>query len=248
MVQSFGKKGNLGSGKAFPGLRGLLFAILCALFMATAAPAFSADVTLVQSEGIAAKSDDIAKVKREAMDSALRSAVLESARAILARESLSAPDAALEKLASSPRAYVLNYKIRSEGWITHMDSAAPASAESSGTERYHIWLDASVDTGALRAAVSKLVSDGEQGPTWQVVINLLEVADYPTFRLLVDSLEKIAFIKELSYGSFAAGRITLTATVAGDAASLAGRIAREVPEKFAVMEGAGQIIIKPSSL
>jgi len=227
---------------------GLLFAFIGALFFAMPGQALSADVTLVQSEGMAAKSDDIARVKREAMDSALRSAVLDSARNILAAESLSVPDAALEELASAPRAYVLNYRIRSEGWITHMDSVAPASAEASGAERYHIWLDASVDTGALRAALSRLATDEETGPTWQVVINLLGVADYPTFRLLMDSLGKIAFIKELSYGSFASGRITLTAVVAGDLSQLAPRIAREVPEKFAVMEGAGQIIIKPSSI
>jgi hypothetical protein len=186
---------------------------------------------------------------RKAIDKALRSAVLESAKTILARESLSAPEAALETIASSPRAYVLNYKIRSEGWVTHMDSAPAASSEGSatgGTELYHIWIDASVDTGALRGAVARLVSNGVS--TGQVTINLMDVRNYPTFRLLVDSLQKIAFIKELSYGSFTGGRITLTATVSGDASQLAGRIAREIPENFAVMEGAGQIIIKPSSL
>lgn len=224
-----------------------LFALMASLAFILPGPAFSGDVTLVQSEGIAAKSDDITEVKRKAIDQALRAAVLESAKTILARESLSAPETAIESIVSSPRAYVLNYKIRSEGWITHMDSA-PASAEPSttGTELYHIWIDASVDTSALRAAVAKLVSTGES--TGQVTINILDVKDYPTFRLLVDSLQKIAFIKELSYGSFTGGRITLSATVSGDAASLAGRIAREVPEKFAVMEGAGQIIIKPSPL
>jgi hypothetical protein len=231
-------------------VRKALFALFVALAFMWPGSAISADVTLIQSEGIAAKSDDIAEVKRKAIDKALRSAVLESAKTILARESLSAPEAALESIASSPRAYVLNYKIRSEGWVTHMDSApAAASAEVSaigGIELYHIWIDASVDTGALRGAVAKLVSNG--GSTGQVTINLMDVSNYPTFRLLVDSLQKIAFIKELSYGSFTGGRITLTATVSGDASQLAGRIAREIPENFAVMEGAGQIIIKPSSL
>ena len=130
-----------------------------------------------------------------------------------------------------------------------MDSTSQASSEGAlagGTEMYHIWIDASIDTTALRSAVSKLVSTGAS--TGQVVINLMDVRDYPTFKLLVESLQKIASIKEVSYGSFTGGRITLTATVSGDASQLAGRIAREVPEKFAVMEGAGQIIIKPSTL
>jgi len=230
-------------------MKNLVFALFAALAFILPGAAISGDVTLIQSEGIAAKSDDIAEVKRKAMDQALRAAVLESAKTILAKESLSAPANAVESIASSPRAFVLNYKIRSEGWITHMDSTSQASSEGAlagGTEMYHIWIDASIDTTALRSAVSKLVSTGAS--TGQVVINLMDVRDYPTFKLLVESLQKIASIKEVSYGSFTGGRITLTATVSGDASQLAGRIAREVPEKFAVMEGAGQIIIKPSTL
>jgi hypothetical protein len=227
-----------------------VFALMAALAFILPGPAISGDITLIQSEGIAAKSDDITEVKRKAMEQALKAAVLESAKTILAKESLSAPANALETIASTPRAFVLNYKIRSEGWITHMDSASQtASAEGStagGTELYHIWIDASIDATALRAAVAKRVSTG--AITGQVVINLMDVRDYPTFALLVESLQKIAFIKEVSYGSFTNGRITLTATVSGDASQLAGRIAREVPEKFAIMEGAGQIIIKPSAL
>lgn len=225
-----------------------ILALFAALAFILPGTAISGDVTLIQSEGIAAKSDDITEVKRKAMEQALRAAVLESAKTILAKESLSAPANALESIASTPRAFVLNYKIRSEGWITHMDSASQGAEGSlaGGTELYHIWIDASVDTTALRSAVAKLVSTGAS--TGQVIINLMDVRDYPTFALLVESLQKIAFIKEVSYGSFTNGRITLTATVSGDASQLAGRIAREVPEKFAVMEGAGQIIIKPSAL
>jgi hypothetical protein len=226
-----------------------IFAVLTALAFILPGPAFSGDLKLVQSEGVAAKSDDIAEVKRKAMDQALRAAVKEAAKTILAKEGLSAPAKTLESIAASPRTFVLNYKIRSEGWITHMDSApqtAPTDASgTAGAEFYHIWIDASIDTNALRSAVAKLASTGES--TGQVVINLLDIKDYQTFTLLVESLQKVAFIKELSYGSFTNGRITLTALVTGDAASLAGRIAREVPENFAVMEGAGQIIIRPSA-
>lgn len=231
-------------------MRYLILALFAALAFILPEAAISGDVTLIQAEGIAAKSDDIAEVKRKAMDQALRAAVLESAKTILARESLSAPANAIESIASMPRAFVLNYKIRSEGWITHMDSASqtasPEASSAAGTELYHIWIDASIDATALRAAVAKLVSTGAS--TGQVVINLMDVRDYPTFALLVESLQKIAFIKEVSYGSFTKGRITLMAIVSGDASQLAGRIAREVPENFAVMEGAGQIIIKPSAL
>ena len=210
--------------------------------------AFSREATVIQSEGVTAKSEDITEVKRKALDKALRSAVMESAKAILAKEGLKAPANGLEQLVSSPRAFVLNYKIRSEGWVTHLDAApqtpSPEPSVSAGAEFYHIWIDASIDTDALRSAVAKLASAG--GSTGSVTINLMDIKDYPTFTLLVDSLKKIAFIKEVSYSSFTNGRITLSATVSGDASVLAGRIAKEVPEKFIVMEGAGQIIIRPS--
>lgn len=224
-------------------MKKLIISALAALFLMLPQAALAGDVTLVQAEGTAAKADDIVEVKKKAMEQALRNAVLETARELLAKESLSATDQALQAIASSPRAYVLNYKIRSEGWITHMDSQQEGA---NGTELYHIWVESSIDTGALRAALSKIVSSNES--LGLVVINILDVKDYPTFRLVLDSIQKIAFIKEVSYNSFTAGRITLVAAASGDAPSLAGRIAREVPEKFAVMEGAGQIIIRPSAL
>lgn len=221
-----------------------VFSIFAALVFMLPQAAFSGDITLVQAEGTAAKADDITEVKKKAMDQALRHAVLDSTKSLLARESLNAPANVLESIASSPRSYVINYKIRSEGWITHMDSAQQEGA--AGTELYHIWIDASIDTDVLRTAVSKLVSMGAS--TGQMTINILDVKDNTTFKLIVSSLSKIASIKEVSYSSFASGRITLIATVSGDAPSIAGRIAKELPEKFAVMEGAGQIIIRPSAL
>ena len=248
MVRSNGKrKDTLSSGRVSR-LKTALLAFFAALVFMLPSSAFSREATVIQSEGVTAKSEDITEVKRKALDKALRSAVMESAKAILAKEGLKAPAAGLEQLASSPRAFVLNYKIRSEGWVTHLDAApqtpSPEPSATSGAEFYHIWIDASIDTDALKSAVSKLASAG--GVVEQVVINLMDIKDYQTFRLLVDSLQRIAFIKEVSYSSFTNGRITLSAAIAGDASSLAGRIAKEVPEKFAVMEGAGQIIIRPS--
>lgn len=223
--------------------RALFAAVATVVFMLpSAAPA--ANMALVPAEGTAQRADDIAEVKKRAMDDALRKAVIEAARSILAKEALSLTDQALSQVASAPRAYVVNYRIRSEGWVTHMD---PATIDGAAvTELYHIWLEATVDADALRAAVVRLAAAGTS--LGRVVINILEVSDYPTFRLVVRAVEKVPSITDVSYGSFARGRMTLVATVSGDAAQLAARIAREVPEQFAVMEGAGQIIIRPSAL
>lgn len=222
-------------------------AFLAAIAVLAPSPAFSREAAVVASEGITAKSDDIADVKRKALDKALRSAVMDSAKAILAKEGMKVSASSLEQLASSPRAFVLNYKIRSEGFVTHLDAApqtpnADPSAPA-GAEFYHIWIDASIDTDALKSAVARLASAGAS--SGEVFINLMDIKDYATFTTLVDSLRKIAFIKEVSYSSFSSARITLSAAVTGDIPSLAGRIAREIPQDFAVMEGAGQIIIRP---
>lgn len=226
-------------------MKKIVILAFAALLLMLPQGAISRDLTLVQAEGTASREDDIAEVKKKALDQALRKAVVETARELLAREAMNAPDQALHSLASSPRAYVLNYKIRSEGWITHMDT--PQQDGMNGTELYHIWVESSIDTDALRSALSKVVSTND-GSLGLVVINILDVKDYPTFKLVADSLKKISSVKEVSYDSFSAGRITLVAIASGDASSLAARIAREVPEKFVVMEGAGQIIIKPSAV
>ena len=208
-----------------------------------------ADIEVVPSEGTALKSDDIADVKRRAIDHALKNAVSDAAKAILTKESLSANDPVMQALTSEARRFVLNYKIRSEGWVNHMDmppsGAMPEGVTAAGgVELYHIWVDASVDNGALRQAIGKYLSvESFSAP---LVINIMDVRDYTVFKGLLASLRKITVIKDISYNSFSNGRITLLARASGEPSTLAGRIARELPQDFTVTEGAGQIIIRPS--
>ncbi|WKZ32753.1 MAG: hypothetical protein QY316_12715 [Thermodesulfobacteriota bacterium] len=210
----------------------------------------AADIVVIPSEGTAARSDDMARMKRSALDGALVNAVRDAVNSILVKESLVAPEAVLKDMTSSPGAYVLNYRIRSEGLVMHMD-ALPAggplpvdASPGAGVEFYHVWIDASVDRDALRDAITKyLAVSAYQSP---LVINIIDVVDYGTFNGLLSSIRKIAVIKHLSYRSFSPGRVTLLAETGASARMLAARIANEVPEKFAVVEGAGQIIIRPS--
>lgn len=226
----------------------LIFTFALALVLPSLA--LSADMQAISSEGTAAKSDDIADVKKRAIDHALKNAVTEALNSILSKESLSAPDSVMQSLLANPRSYVTTYKIRSEGWVTHMDlipaGALPDGVSSAaGTELYHIWIEASVDRDALRDAITKFLAINESaGP---LVINILDVRGYAEFRALVTSLQKIAVIKDLSYNSFSNGRITMLAVASGSASNLAARIARELPENYTVVDGAGQIIIRPSA-
>lgn len=231
-------------------MRRYLFIFTLALALAVPSLARSADMEAISSEGTATKSDDIADVKRRAIDHALKNAVTEALNSILSKESLSAPDAVMQSLLANPRSYVTTYKIRSEGWVTHMD-LVPAGAlpdgvsSAAGAVLYHIWIDASVDNDTLRDAVTKFLAINEgSGP---VAINIMDVRGYAEFRALVTALQKIAVIKDLSYNSFSNGRITMLAVASGGASNLANRIARELPENYTVVEGAGQIIIRPSA-
>lgn len=232
-------------------MRYLLILILLSFF--AAAPlggAQAADIVVIPSEGTAARSDDTARMKRSAVEGALMNAVRDAVNSILLKESLVAPEAVIKELTSNPGTYVQNYRIRSEGLVTHMD-AIPAggplpvdASPGAGIELYHVWIEASVDKDALRDAITKyLAVNAYQSP---LVINIMEVNDYQTFNGLLSSLKRIAVIKNLSYRTFSSGRITLLAETGASARMLAARIANEVPENFAVVEGAGQIIIRPS--
>lgn len=231
-------------------MRRYLIIFAAALSLLLPSLALSADVQAISSEGTATKSGDIADVKKRAIDNALKNAVTEALNSILSRESLSAPDAVMRSLLENPSSYVTTYRIRSEGWVMHMDlvpvGALPDGVSSAaGTELYHIWMDASVDRDALRDAITRFLAVNEaSGP---LVINIIDVRDYAEFRALVSSLQKIAVIKDLSYDTFSNGRITMLAVVSGGASNLANRISRELPGNYTVAEGAGQIIIRPSA-
>lgn len=231
-----------------------IFILFFALF--TLLQPFTADareIEAVKAEGTAVRSDDAADVKRKAIDQALKNAVGEALESLLAKESADSNLSAVEPaITASPRSFILNYRILSEGWINHMDQVPAISenlpegaTQATGTEVYHIWIEASIDNAALLAEVTKLTAVA--GFDNEITLNILGVRDFKTYREIKSSLERIATIKDLSYESFLNGRIVLTARTSGSARALTERIAKEVSEYFAVIEGSEtMIVIKPS--
>ncbi len=215
------------------------------------AKARAQDVTIVKAEGVAGKAEDAAEVKRKAIDRALKVAVAEALKELAKKEGITGLGPIDKETLSAPRSYVLNYRVISEGWITHMEptpvpDSAPEddrAAPQMGVELYHIWIEASVDNEALRAAIGR-AAQGEG--TYQVTLNILDVTDYGAFKGLVSSLERIALIKELSYNSFYRGKVTLTAKSYAPNAALAERIAKDLPEGFVVFPSGQAIIIRPA--
>ncbi|HXI09626.1 MAG TPA: hypothetical protein VNK06_02380 [Thermodesulfobacteriota bacterium] len=229
---------------------------LIMLLITFAAPAFAAaeDLSAVRSEGIASKSADFNEVKRKALDQALKNAVITAAETIIKKDSVDINlDAARAAVSSSPRSFVLNYKILAEGWINHMEEVPPvptdlpdAAEQTPGAvELYHIWIEASVDAGQVKSEL--LRAAGGDTLTSAVKINILDLVDYGAFKNLMTSLKRIASIKDLSYNSFSRGRIEVTATVSGSADGLSEKVAREAGDSFMVIAGGpNMLIIKPA--
>ena len=223
-----------------------------------AAMAGAEDIAVIKAEGVALRAGNIAEVKKKAIDQALKNAVSTSLDRLVEAEGLTGFDKASSGMMSDPLSYILNYRILSEGWITHMESIpqiADALPESydyfgqkpGGLELYHIWIEASVDTARLANTLSSLTIK-QDAPTSSITLAIVGVADYATFRTLVSSLKRVPAIKELSYSSFYKGRTVLALKATGSGQTLSERIAREVPGDFAVIPGGpGMIIIRAAA-
>lgn len=249
MVQTGGKKRHNRTGKGFFVLTRFFIFLFALSVLITPFKALAQDATVVKAEGVAGKSEDAAEVKRKAIDRALKGAVAEAIKELAKKEGIADPGPIDKDALSAPRSYVLNYRVISEGWITHMEpvpvpDSAPEddrTAPQMGVELYHIWIEASVDNEALRAAIGRAAQNES---TYPVTLNILGVIDYGAFKGLVSSLERIALIKDLSYNSFYRGRVTLTAKSYAPNAALAERISRELPEGFVAFPSGQAIIIK----
>ncbi len=120
----------------------------------------------------------------------------------------------------------------------------PASqAPAVNTGEYRVEVEVSVDAVRLRALVAEAISGGG---TSEVSVKIVDITDYGAYRSILDSLGRIALIKEISYGSFSRGRITLSVKTAAASGILLERIVKEVGERYSVEPGGSRaIIIRP---
>lgn len=235
-------------------MRFLISLILLAFALLPPAFATADDLLAVKAEGVASKSGDVAEVKRKALDQALKNAVLSAADAVIKRDSVDInPDTAKASVSSSPRAFILNYKILAEGWINHMEDMPPAPADlpdaseqtPGAVELFHLWIEASVDTVQLKSEILRLAGVSEATST--VKLNILDLTDYASFKTLMASLKRVGMIKDLSYGAFSRGRIEVTAKVTGPSNALSEKVAKEAGDGFMVIaNGPGMLIIRPA--
>jgi hypothetical protein len=237
------------------------FFIVAYIFFIMVYPAFAyaEDWAAVQAEGSVQKSEEKTDVKKEALDQALRKSVSTALAALLKKESIAVNPVQNESIESeiyaNPRNFILNYRIVSDGWITHMAApnttpvpAAPdpAMPNQAGVEYYHIWIEANIDSAQLRNLVGRVTQTG--GASF-VKIVILGVTDYRAFKSLLASIEGIAAINDISYDSFYRGKIVLTAKINGNGQNLTERIAKEVAGRYAVAPGGQEsIVIKAANV
>ncbi len=231
--------------------------LLCAALFALT-PARAADtpagVSVVRSEGVALRSDNIAEVKKNAVDMALKNAAISALGDLVKKEGLDKGfDISNSDMLSDPFSYILNYRILSEGWITHMDAVPSIAAQipeaytyfeqnPGGLELFHIWIEASVDTLRLQDTLARL-SVAPNRPTIDITLNIVGVNDYATYKSLVSSLDLVPEIKDVSYSSFYRGRIALRIKSTDDGKTLSPKIAGQIPGNFAVIPGGSRTII-----
>ncbi|MBI5642392.1 MAG: hypothetical protein HY954_02840 [Deltaproteobacteria bacterium] len=206
------------------------------------------ELITVQSEGAATKTGDAAEEKRKAIDKALKNAVNEALSSYAKKEGVALTRELSEEILSNPRAFILNYKVVSEGWVSHLgptplivDNLPEAGQSPLGVELFHIWIEASIDDGALREAFGKAAAVKDASSI--ISINIVDVTDYSEYKELIGALKRIALLNGVSYSTFSRGKITLHAKSGAGVGVLIERISKEIPENYIATAGGPETII-----
>jgi len=222
----------------------------------------------VDAEGTAIKSSAY-DVRKKATEASLRQAVSLAVTTVTRQEGTADADAAaIAYVNANAAAYVTTYKILSEGWMTHFDVSQQAveealgidknaeravptppsiEAQSLGVEVYHIRINATLDGARLYAALVNFSGASSSRPAEIYALTLVEMVDYAVYNAAMAALEASPEIKNINYGTFYRGRITLTAASFLAGRTLAERLVRELGSGFVVgMTGERAIFIKPA--
>lgn len=216
------------------------------------------DLAVIKTEAVV--SDLEGDFKKKAVDKAIMDSVRSALDSIMEREAITAAPAVTNAVQANPMDYVINYRIVSEEWkapvvpqpidplqqqTQPVPTPQPITPDQKPMEEkgeYHVWVETTVDAVKLRAAVARAV--GEK--TSPVTVTILDVTDYKAYKSIIDSLERIAIVREVVYNSFFRGRIVLTVKSAGSSQALLERVSREVEQSYSVLpSGQTGIIIRP---
>ncbi|MEK7773480.1 MAG: hypothetical protein AAB307_03965 [Deltaproteobacteria bacterium] len=226
--------------------------------------AMAEDISVVRAEGVISGAGGDARDM--ALESAIKNAVGSALESMMKRESIPEDPSVAQGVYANPMKYVINYRILSEGWGAPPEQAAverehndqlaqpeqkvqkdrlAQDARTSGIDagEYRMLIEVSIDASRLRAVVSEAISGKD---TAYMAVKIVAITDYGVYRSILDSLERIALIKDISYGSFSRGNITLSVNTPA-AGTLLERIVKEVGDDYSVaLDGSQTIVIRPA--
>ncbi len=204
----------------------------------------------MKAEGIWQKGKVETDAKRLATESALHSAVEKAVRLILGEEVKEKAEKFLEDqvYGADPMKYVLNYRILSAGWITHFDTLDRTedteTTQPLGVDKYHVWIEATVDENILREDLRELIPLEKRLVT-EVSVEILGLEDYRTFEKIKEGVEGLALVREVSYDSFSRDRTTLRVAVFGSGHDLYERLKEKNTGFIIIPAGLQKVIITP---
>lgn len=206
---------------------------------------------VVKAEGSWQKGEVETDAKRLATEKALNNAVEEAIKVILGGEKEEGTiKGFLESrvYGADPMKYVLNYRILSAGWITHFDTIERAddadTSQPFGIEKYHVWIEATIDENALREDLRELIPPEKRLIT-EVSVVILGSEDYSTFEKIKETIEALPLVREVSYDSFSKNMTVLRVDVFGSGHDLYERLRQKTANFIIIPAGLQKVIITP---
>lgn len=137
------------------------------LLLVVSNAAWAGEVSVIKIEGAAAKAEFKADTKRVALENALKGSVEGAVKEVMKSEDILENAELIEKrIYPNPMNYILNYRILSEGWITHFDmpedSVEPEGIEGEAFEGEDGEAVEGVEGEDLDAVVEGVATDVEQ--------------------------------------------------------------------------------------
>jgi hypothetical protein len=196
----------------------LLYSI-CGLLSAPHSDARDKNILRVESMGSIPVSTDTAEPDNLAIDDAFRRGVAKAVETIIPEGALDSIMLTLEeKIYSSARRYILNYRVISKEII---EDEIPMA--EGGIPVYSISIEADI---AMDLLIKDMTAAGilREGESKTITLNILNLRSYKAFEFFKKRLQTLRGVKEIRYNLFARNKIVLTLEITKDIKSLADEI------------------------
>ncbi|MBI5232767.1 MAG: hypothetical protein HY880_00260 [Deltaproteobacteria bacterium] len=200
--------------------------------------------TVVEAKGTIVSGYDHADTRNRSIDAALRTALETALSSFMTADLMEFYSEALEiKIYANSRAYIVNYKIVSEGRGRVIE---PLSTENTPTkDSYSVVVEAGVDMVRLKKDVRMMTSQMEESNVVSMV--LLDAKNYTVFESLKSMLLKMENVKAVTLNSLYRDMFVMDVEIVGTPVEFARTFEKMAGDDFDVVPaGAGRIMVKES--